>query len=188
MFVKSIKSASVKGYLRLEIDTGEGSEWLLLSEGQYDALGRPSRFDEISDEDFRIARDGDEYNRAKRKALNILAFGDNSERELFAKLSRANISRRCTEIIIAEMKKLGYVDEERQLLRLVECEAKEKRNGPKKIMQRLAAKGYSVEKIKSALRRLEIERELDFDSIKKELVAGISDDEEKRKILYKRGF
>ena len=188
MFIKTIKNSNVKGYLKLEIDTGMGCEWLLLSEGQYDMLGRPLPCDEISEDDFRAARDGDEYNRAKKKALNVLAFGDNSERELKLKLSRANISRICAETVVEEMKRLGYIDEERQLTRLIETEAKSKLHGPKKILQRLAAKGYSTEKIKSTMRRLEIEKIIDFEEIKKKLLATAASPDEKKKVLYKNGF
>ena len=69
MHVKSIKTASVKGYLKLEIDTGEGERCFVLSDGQYDALGRLAPCDEISEEDFSLISSGDEYNRAKKKAL-----------------------------------------------------------------------------------------------------------------------
>ena len=188
MIVKSIKKANVKGYLKLEIDTGEGVEWFLLSDGQYDALGRPTPCEEISDEDFRIASDGDEYNRAKKKALNILSFGDNSERELLAKLSRAGFSRTVRDRVLSEMKALGYVDEERQLTRLIEALANEKLSGPKKILASLVGKGYAPEKVKSVMRRLEIEKKIDFTASKEKLLRGIEDSDERRKILYKRGF
>ena len=188
MYIKSIKSANVKGYLKLEIDTGAGIEWLLLSDAQYDALGRPSPCEEISDEDFRAASDGDEYNRAKKKALNILSFGDNSERGLMAKLARASFSRHIRELVVSEMKALGYVDEERQLARSIEILANSKLYGPKKIFSSLASKGYSAEKIKAVMRRLEIEKNIDFKESKEKLTAEISDCEEKRKVLYKNGF
>jgi SOS response regulatory protein OraA/RecX len=188
MFIKSIKQANVKGYLKLEIDTGEGKEWLLLSDGQYDALGRPTPCEEISEEDFRIAQNGDEYNKAKKKALNILSFGDNSERELLTKLSRAGFSREVRERVLSEMKSLSYIDEERQLKRLIESEALSKLQGPKKIVARLSAKGYAPDKVKAIMRRLEIEKIIDFTEIKEKLLAGVDDSEERRKILFKKGF
>ena len=188
MYVKSIKTANVKGYLKLEIDTGTGATWLLLSDSQYDALGRPTPCEEISDEDFRSASDGDEYNRAKKRALNILSFGDNSERGLIAKLTRAGISRRARELVLEEMKALSYIDEERQLTRLIESLANEKLYGAKKIYSSLAAKGYPGEKIKTIMRRLEIEQIINFNESKAKLVADVSDLDEKRKILYKYGY
>ena len=141
MQIKSIKQANVKGYLKLEIDTGAVETWLLLSDAQYDALGRPTPCEEISDDDFRAASDGDEYNRAKKKALNILSFGDNSERNLMTKLSRAGFSRHTRELVASEMKALGYVDEERQLKRAIETLANERLCGPKKIFSSRSAKG-----------------------------------------------
>ena len=188
MQIKTIKNANVKGYLKLEIDTGAGVAWLLLSDAQYDALGRPTPCEEISDEDFRAASDGDEYNRAKKRALNILSFGDNSERGLIAKLTRAGISRHTRELVLEEMKALSYIDEERQLTRLIESLANEKLYGAKKIYSSLAAKGYPGEKIKSIMRRLEIEKIIDFAKAKAKLTEGISDSDEKRKLLYKNGF
>ena len=188
MFIKTIKTANVKGYLKLEIDTGEGISWYLLSDGQYDALGRPDACEKISDDDFQRISEGDEYNRAKKKALNILSFGDNSERELKLKLSRAGISRRMAECITGEMKKLGYVNEERQLLRLIESEANGKLRGPKKIFSHLSGKGYPGELIKSIMRRLEIEGKINFEENKKSLLENVTDSEEKRKLLYKFGY
>lgn len=187
MLLKTIKTANVKGYLKLEIDTGEGREWFLLSEGQYDALGRPAPCEEISEEDFQALLSGDEYNRAKKKALNILSFGDNSCRELMMKLSRAKISRRTAEAVTQEMVSFGYVNEERQLFRLIENEAA-KLCGPKKIVSKLTAKGYAPEKVKSTLRRLEIEGKIDFSEAKKKLLENVPDEEDRRKILYKNGY
>ncbi len=188
MFIKSIKNANVKGYLKLEIDTGTGIEWLLLSDAQYDALGRPTPCEELSEEDFRAAENGDEYNRAKKKALNILSFGDNSERGLSLKLSRAGFSRHTRELVVSEMKSLGYIDEERQLMRIIENEASAKLRGPKKIFSSLVGKGYAPEKIKATMRRLEIEKIIDFEETKKKLTSNVADTEERRKILYKNGF
>lgn len=188
MFIKSVKQANVKGYLKLEIDTGEGIARILLSDGQYDALGRPTPCEEISDEDFRFAMRGDEYNGAKKKALNILSFGDNSESALSLKLARAGFSREVRETVVSEMKALGYIDEERQIARLIETEASVKLRGPKKIIAQLSAKGYPADKIKETLRRLEIEKIIDFSEIKQKLIADVSDEEQRRKILYKSGF
>ena len=188
MFIKTIKNSNVKGYLKLEIDTGEGERCFVLSDGQYDALGRLAPCDEISEEDFSLISSGDEYNRAKKKALNILSFGDNSERELLLKLSRGGFSRSVRETVLSEMKNLGYINEERQLMRLVETEATSKLHGPKKITARLSAKGYHADKIKEIMRRLEIERIIDFSEIKQKLIADVSDEEQRRKILYKSGF
>ena len=188
MKIKSIKTSNVKGYLKLLVDTGDGDLCFVLSSSQYEALGSPASSCEISEDDFRILSKSDEYNRAKKRALNILAFGDNSERELILKLKRAKISHGVAEKIVAEMKQLGYINEERQLLRLVECEANTKHHGAKKIVARLVPKGYSTEKIKSAIRELEHCGKIDFAETKRKLLDGVFDEAERRKILYKNGF
>ena len=186
MVVKAIKDASVKGHLKLGIDTGEGLSWFLVSEGQYESIDSPLIGDELSEDSFRTVLHFEEYNRAKRRALNILAFGDNSSRELLMKLSRAGISRPIAEKVRDEMIRLGYIDEERQLLRLVENEATLRLVGPKKIIAKLVSKGYAPEKIKSAMHTLELEGRIDFQEIRAKLTEEIESDEEKRKLLYKK--
>ena len=188
MKIKSIKNANVKGYFKLEIDTGEGVVLLFVSASQLEALGKSDTGDEISSEELKFLKSGDEYNRAKKKALNILSFGDNSARELKMKLARQGFSKDTVERIILEMEKLGYVNEARQLLRLVENEVNLKLSGPKKIVAKLSSKGYASADIKSAISELEAAGKIDFSAVKQRLTAKAADSEEKRKILYKHGF
>ena len=101
---------------------------------------------------------------------------------------RSGISRRCAEAVVLEMQGLGYVNEERQILRLIISEANERLHGPKKILSRLLSKGYSPEKIKAAIRRLEIEGQISFERNKKNLLATVTDADEARKLLYKKGY
>ena len=188
MIIKAIKNANVKGYLKLGIDTGEGLAWLLVSEGQYNGLGAPAVNQEIDEDVFRLLSAFEEYNRAKKKALNILAFGDNSKKALITKLSRAGISRAVAERVLAELEERGYINEERQLLRIIENEVNLNLHGARKIIARLYPKGYSVQQIKSAIHTLEREGKIDFLKTKEKLLDGVADEEEKRKILYKKGF
>jgi len=188
MIIKAIKEANVKGYLKLGIDTGEGISWFLISKGQYESIPVQNVGDELDEDSFRTVLHFEEYNRAKKKALNILAFGDNSVRELKLKLSRAGISRAICENVTDEMIRLGYINEERQLLRIIEKEVNLNLHGARKILAKLVPKGYSAEKIKSAIRTLELEGKIDLQQTRKKLILGVESEEERRKLLYKNGF
>ena len=188
MFIKSIKPANIKGYLKLQIDTGDGILSLLVSEGQYESISSPKLSEEITEEALSSLLSFEEYNKAKKKALNVLAFGDNSERELKTKLSRSGIKASVIESVTAEMVRLGYINEVRQLERLIENEVNFKLHGPRKIASRLMPKGYKMSDIKAVLSRLSDEGKIDLLKAKQKLIAKCETTLDAKKTLYKNGF
>ena len=90
------------------------------------------------------------------------------------------------------MVSLGYIDEARQLRRLITEDANRKLLGPRKIIPRLMAKGYSLSDVKKEFTALTDSGEIDIDKNKELLLSkylGESrDPEETKKLLYKYGY
>ena len=129
--------------------------------------------------------------RARKKALDLLSIADNNKKSLKMKLLRAGFDKELAEKVTEEMSARGYINEDRQLKRLILSEAGKKR-GPKRILSFLSSKGYSIDAIKKNIASLTDSGELDFSKIKEELILsakekGQSNDDIK-KLLYKQGF
>ncbi len=158
----------------------------------YDAVGSPTAGDELDDGQMSVIKYTDKLIRAKKKALNILAFADNNKKSLAAKLYRAGFPREMVDEVVAEMLSLGYIDERRQLERIILTEANQKLRGPRKIIPALAAKGYSSSDIGAVMRALVDSGEIDFSKNAMLLIEKkLSDDaesEEKKTLLYKNGY
>ena len=155
-------------------------------------LGAPSVGDQLDSAQMTAIRYNDELIRAKKKALNIIAYADNSKKNLSLKLYRAGFSREIIESVCEYMTERGYINEERQLERLISVEANTKLRGPMKIIPAIASKGYSVSQVKSVLNRLvacgEIDFSLNSEKLLQKKLPEASDDEEIKKILDKNGF
>ncbi len=158
----------------------------------YDAIGSPTAGDELDDGQMSVIKYTDKLIRAKKKALNILAFADNNKKSLAAKLYRAGFPREMVDEVVAEMLSLGYIDERRQLERIILTEANQKLRGPRKIIPALAAKGYSSSDIGAVMRVLVDSGEIDFSKNARLLIEKkLSEDaesEEKKTLLYKNGY
>ena len=188
-YIKIIKD---KNLLRLGITEGEECSAYTVTERAYADAGKPRRGDEIDGETLELIKGYDGYIRAKRKALSLLAYADNSERALVMKLCRAGFSREISAEVGREMVSLGYINEERQLERLILAEANVKLIGPEKILPRLCSKGYSVSEARRAMSRLVESGEIDFKANARELVrrrlGDGCDPESRRALLYKNGY
>lgn len=157
-----------------------------------EAIGYPEAESELDNSQLLAIRYTDELIRAKKKALSILAFADNNKKTLGAKLCRAGFSREIIDDVLSEMLSLGYIDERRQLERIILVEANSKLRGPRKIVPTLASKGYSTSDISAVLRALVDSGEVDFSRNARLLIEkklpDTDDAEEKKKLLYKNGF
>ena len=96
------------------------------------------------------------------------------------------------EITVGEMKALGYIEDFRQLLSIIERLVNIQNIGPLKIIPKLIAKGYKKEKIEAAIDSLLCDGVIDFEAAKEQLIKrklsdGI-DGEAKQQLLYKNGF
>ncbi len=190
MKLKAIRKSNAKGYLILLVGEGKTNENFSVSENQYRAVGSPKVGEELSEDAVYLLGSYKEYNLAEKRALGILSYGDNSEKQLINKLFRAGFSKKTAEAVTARMKELSYIDEEKQLRRLIAAEVNSNLSGPKKFTAKLYAKGYSVSKIKAVTEELVLSGEIDFQKAKMALIEKFAPENEemKKALFYKRGF
>ena len=158
----------------------------------YSELGSPARGEVLSEDAVSSIRLYDEHHRAKKKALSLLSYSDKNEVTLTRRLVAEGFSRELASEVSCEMVNLGYVNEERQLERLILNEANLKLKGPMKILPMLVGKGYSSEDVKRVMRALSNSGEIDFKKNVKRLLEkklpDCDDSEEIKKLLYRNGY
>lgn len=187
-----VREAKETGLLFLGISEEGESARYTVNMSAYREIGSPVAGDYIGDEQMSAIRYTDELLRAKKKALNILAFADNNRKTLSMKLYRAGFSRDVVESVCSEMVERGYINEMRQLERLILNEANVKLRGPGRIIPALVAKGFSSSDVRDALSALQDSGEIDFSKnarllLEKKMPDDAGEDEAK-KILYKNGY
>ena len=188
--LRSIREIGDNGLLSLAIG-GEESANYTVNSRVYLEIGSPSVGEALDDGQICLIREFDEYYRAKKKALAILAYADNNRRNLALKLSKAGFQRELCDRVVSEMVSLGYIDEKRQLERLITLEANGKLRGPLRIIPALVNKGYSSSDIRAVMHELTESGEVDFRRNAKILLdkkLPTADPEEKKKFLYKNGY
>ncbi len=187
-----IKEARSKGFLRLGIESDGQKHDFTVSEAEYSAAGSPLVRDNLTRDSFDILSYADMRYRATVKALNILSYGDNSEKNLKRKLLFAGFLADVVDEVVRDMISRGYINSERQIRKLVLNEVNLHCTGPMKIIPKLVAKGYSKSDVSRVIAELQDEGEIDFDEAKSRLLEsklGSSPDEtEKKKLLYKNGY
>ncbi len=187
-----IKEAKAKGYLIIGVlCEGEKKAYAVLA-AEYSACGSPIRGDILDfDTIARFSASNESY-KAMKKALSLLSYTDNSEKNLRLKLMRAGFSRDVAEEATMEAVRLGYINEDAQLERIILHEVNMKLTGPMKLIPKLAAKGYSVSDIKRVVSRLSDMGEIDFAANRERLInEKLPDDfesDEKYKLLRKYGY
>ncbi|MDY3845802.1 MAG: hypothetical protein SOZ62_02680 [Eubacteriales bacterium] len=202
--VDSVQESKKVGFLRISLVLSEQRhgrtctqkakkeirESYEVSREDYISIGEPREGEEILDEEISVITRISDEKEAFDRALRIVAFGDNSYRVLYAKLMQRGFSRSVCDTVIEKLKSLGYIDEDRQLRRLVEYTAKEKLIGIKKLVPLLVSKGYSSSDVIRMVGECEKNGNIDFGEIKKSLFDKYSpgDEKEKRLLLYKHGF
>ena len=184
---------SKDGTLLLLGIVGEGeSARYTISDAVYDSIGRPAPHTLLGERELSVIKYADELYRAEKKALSLLSYADNNERTLRAKLIRAGFSREIADEICEKMVSLGYINESRQLERLILNEANYKLRGPLKIMPYLAAKGYATADIRRVMQDLSERGELDFQKNAERLIEkklpDDATDEEKKNLLFRNGY
>ena len=187
-----VRATKEKNLLLLGIAEGEETARYTVSAELYNSIGSPVRGAVLGAEERSFIREYDLEYRARKQALSYLSLADNSERNLTLKLIRKGFCREISSRVAAQMVALGYVNEQRQLERLILSEANNNLRGPMKILPKLVGKGYSADSVKSAMRALTDSGELDFSANAKRLLLkhGAEDlpREEKRALLYKHGY
>ena len=158
----------------------------------YHELGEPMSGATLTDEELSEIKIADEGGRATKKALSLLSYSDVSERNLVLKLRRSGYSQASATEAAREMVMHGYIDEHRQLLRLVEREANANLYGPMRILPKLVQKGYRPDAIKTAMRELSEDGSVDFlknaARLAEKRLSPDSTPDDRRALLYKYGY
>ena len=175
----------------LVIRTDEKETEYTINEGTYREIGCPLSGDTINPEDLALISRRDEERRARRAALGILGYGDNSESRLKLKLSRHGVRPAVSEEIAREMVSLGYINEDRQITSLV-MKYQASLVGRKKIVARLIGKGYRKSDVDRVIESLVSSEEIDFKKNAKKLIEQKLNapytKEDVKKLLYKNGY
>lgn len=169
----------------------EKKQKYIITEGTYREIGCPLSGEEIDGDSLYTLKAEDEKKRALQKALNTLSYADNNKKALYVKLLRAGFSKDAAEYAITDCVMRGYIDEQRQVERLV-MKLYSELAGPHKIRAKLIAKQYSISLINKTIYSLEEKGEIDFKENKNTLLqTKLSNDasyDEKMKLLYKYGY
>ena len=169
---------------------GEKKQKYTITEGTYREIGCPLS-DELIDADSLELLEREHRRRcAMKKALNILAYADNNSKNLYRKLLTAGFSREEASITVKECIRLGYIDEERQLERLIIGLWERDLLGPARIYAKLCSKGYNPPQVSAVMGRLRQAGEIDFGKSRRALIEKKHPEtfEERQKILYKYGY
>ena len=189
VYLKESKSA---GYMILGVDLGDGAKPYTVPLSLYSEIGAPVRGAELSEGDFSALAYADEVFRVTKKARSLLAYADNNLKNLKIKLLRAGFSRDAIEAVSEDMQRNGYINEARQLERLILTEANLNLKGRGVIVPKMVSKGYKRDEVESVLDSLLESGEIDFSKIKELLISKklgeCRDFEAVKKLLYKNGF
>ena len=170
-----------------------------VTEAVYAAIGSPLRGDRLTEEQTEAILAEDERFRALRQGYRLLACADNSERALLRKLRAKGFSEEAAAAAVREAVEDGALCEERQLDRLILGEVGRGLSGPRKLLRKLAARGYRPADIRARVGALAARGEIDFEKSKRALIekfaprlaASCATDEEYGEkmeiILYKYG-
>ena len=185
-----IRTAKSRGYIRIGAGGEDGARDLVVSEQDYRAVGSPLVGDAIDSSALLSLLNSDMRYRGRLYALRMLSYADNNEKNLCRKLVMKGISRDVAAEVAAEMVGLGYINESRQLDRLIADEVGRKLIGPKKLFPKLLAKGYSHADIEASVDKLICEGIIDFEASRQALIEKHqpADELELKKLLYKNGY
>ncbi len=192
MKIAYVRPSREKGYITVGIcDEGEKRS-LTVSEADYREADSPRLGDPLRPDILSRLEASDERYRARKKALHILSYGDNSERMLEYKLTSSGIGRECARLVVREMVSRGYINTERQLDKIIIGLVNVSNMGRMKIIPKLSAKGYSRSDIEARIDELVSCGEINFESARERLIEKKlppdSTEEDMKKLLYKNGF
>ncbi len=190
MTVIYIREAGTKGYIRVGVENDGKKYDFTVSESEYREAGSPLTHDILTRDASSLLQYADMRYRAMMKALRVLAFGDNNELMLSRKLSSAGYSKDIINEVVSECVRLGYINSERQLKKLISYEVNIKNQGMGKIAPKLISKGYRRSEIENVADMLCADGEINFDDAKARVISKLpsfASDEEIKKALYKNG-
>jgi SOS response regulatory protein OraA/RecX len=122
----------------------------------------------VSREAYAELSESAELDGAMRKGLAILGYGTNSVARLEGKLMRHGYSAEIAAKAASALVERGYIDEEKDALRLCDSMIL-KKYGPRKILVSLRNRGYNRQVLQKAEEFL---REIDFSEVCRSLIAS----------------
>ena len=188
LFVKSDKK-----HKRVEIgisDDERGVLCLCVKESTYSSLSSAEVGEEVDSSQLAELIAEDEIFRCFNRILRIIASSDKSRYELKCKLVQLGYSRASLDEALDLCEEYGYLDEPRQLERLIEREANQKLRGRYYIRRKLLAKGYQRQIVDRVTDELVDKGEIDFDA-NLELLAQkkfVTDEDGISVLKYKYGY
>jgi SOS response regulatory protein OraA/RecX len=185
-----VRPAREKGAFVLGLSDPE--ERFTVGHALYHELGEVRGGDALSSESVAMIKTEDESRRARKAALSLLSYADNSRRRLFEKLRRKGISAEIAERTVSDMIGEGLLSEERQLESAVLSLAEHRLFGPYRILADLSSKGYRGEDIRAAIHAAMEQGNIDFNKnlarlFEKKLGENATE-EEKRKLKFTYGY
>ena len=186
-----VKSNPEKKRVQLGLEENDGEATVLkVRESTYTSFGSPERGSYVTDETLDALRYDDELLRAYKKAVGMLADSDKSRYEMAQKLRYLGYSKEIIDTVLGKCEEYGYLDEDRQLERLIERETNRKLRGRYYVKRKLMAKGYRSSAI-DRITDLLVERgDIDFDANFKHLAQkkGADDENAIMTLKYKYGY
>lgn len=185
-----IKEGSAKGRVTIGLSLDGECRAYSVTIATYSAIGAPGRYSDISERDVDAIVAEDERYRAMKRAVSLLAASDKSAYTVKTRLRQAGFSYESAEAAVEECMARGYIDEGRQLRRLIEREANDSLRGKYYIKKKLLARGYRSADIDRAMRCLVEDGELDFSANFERLSEKkcAFDEESRRQLAYKYGY
>jgi regulatory protein len=152
--------------------------------------------DEISENTLDEVKRFDEYQFAKKSALDFLAYRIRSRKEIVDKLKAKKISAETIEKTIAHIEKLGLINDEEFAKLLVQSSTGKNPSGKSVIRQKLYKKGISKDIIEKVItetfnEKKELTLVLDIFSKYKKKLAGLDKIHKRKKMfehLARKGF
>lgn len=152
--------------------------------------------DEISEDTLNEVKRFDEYQFAKKSALDFLSYRIRSRKEIIDKLKSKKISSATIDKTIAHLEKLGLINDEEFAKLLVQSSTGKNPSGKSVIRQKLHKKGISKEISESVLNNIfteETEKSfvLDLFNKYKKKLTGLGKRQKRKKMfdyLARKGF
>lgn len=185
----TVDSIKKKGDRFIVTISGDDTRTISLDEGaiiEYSLMRGASLTDDAVDAVMEL----DERYRAYLKVLRILSYGDKSQRALKDRLIYEGFSTTAAEDALLMAAQYGYVNEGRQVRSIATRLANRDLRSPRFIVAKLCKDGYDESLVDSVISALTLSGEVDFDEVGDKLCEklGVTDPDERRILLIKRGF
>ncbi len=176
-------------HLTLQGEDGECHRALRVSAEAFAARGELSAGDTLDTDTVEELAALEGHLAAAERAVRVLAAGDNSRLMLYRKLRAKGYGREAAEAAVTEMVSRGYLREDEAAYRYAVRVANGKLFGRRRVIGALLTRGYSVAVAERAVGQAVSDGEIDFPTLRRELLLRADGDEERsRALLYKHGF